>query len=321
MIAVEPRAGVREQAVDDRGPCVVHLVREANGPEPLREFLDSYRRHEPGLEHRLVLLFKGFSGPDAVEAHRRLARDLPTEEFFVPDDGFDLTAYRRAAEALAARRYCFLNSHSRIQADGWLEHLDHGLAADGVGISGASGSWASILSYALFHLGLPSAYRTVFEGRRDTLRQFQQLNLERMGEPDSTSSRRQLLNTAIALAPLVVGFRSFPAPHVRTNAFAITHDVLVRVLNPNGRSKTEALRLESGRRSVTRAIERMGLRAVLADRHGTLHEPAAWAESEIFWQGEQEGLLVADNQTEQYRVGDAARRRLLSRFAWGAAAH
>jgi hypothetical protein len=38
------------------------------------------------------------------------------------------------------------------------------------------------------------------------------------------------------------------------------------------------------------------------------------------WQGAQEGLLVADNQTRSYVAGDANRRRLLSSFAWGRSA-
>ena len=154
----------------------------------------------------------------------------------------------------------------------------------------------------------------MFDGRRDTLREFHELQQHR---PDAVSSRRQLLNTAIALGPLILGFRRFPAHHLRTNAFAIPHDVLVRALNPAGRSKKEALGLESGRRSITRAVERLGLRAVVVDRSGGVYEPREWADSETFWLGEQNGLLVADNQSEQYRLGDAARRRLLSRFAWG----
>ena len=35
------------------------------------------------------------------------------------------------------------------------------------------------------------------------------------------------------------------------------------------------------------------------------------------WQGEQRGLLVADNQTDTYEHADAGRRLLLSQYAWG----
>lgn len=310
----------RSQSARHEPPCVVHLVREANGIEPLRAFLDSYRRHDAGVAHRLVLLFKGFGDRRGSEAHRALANDLDFEEVFVSDDGFDLSAYRRAAAALSADRYCFLNSFSRIQADGWLALLDGALARDGIGVAGASGSWASILSFALFHLGLPSAYRSVFGGRRETLRQFRAIERERAGDADATSERRARLNTAIALGPLLVGFPAFPAIHLRTNSFVLSHATLMRVLDPAGHSKKEALGLESGRHSMTREVQRMGLRAVVVDRAGTVYDPCDWAESETFWQGAQSGLIVADNQSEQYRLGDPDRRRLLARFAWGKAA-
>jgi hypothetical protein len=41
----------------------------------------------------------------------------------LPDDGFDWAAYRRAAEHLPHEFACFLNTHSRIRADGWLSIL------------------------------------------------------------------------------------------------------------------------------------------------------------------------------------------------------
>ena len=48
-----------------------------------------------------------------------------------------------------------------------------------------------------------------------------------------------------------------------------------------------------------------------------LDDPERWAQSRTFWQGDQEGLMVADNQTCLYSNGAPERRRLLSAFAWG----
>ena len=59
------------------------------------------------------------------------------------------------------------------------------------------------------------------------------------------------------------------------------------------------------------------MRAVITGRDGVLYDPADWASSETFWQGEQANLLVADNQTEKYALGDPGSRQLLSRYAWG----
>ena len=44
-----------------------------------------------------------------------------------------------------------------------------------------------------------------------------------------------------------------------------------------------------------------------------------WPASHTFWQGTQDNLLVADNQTDDYADAAPPVRRLLSQFAWGSA--
>jgi hypothetical protein len=300
-----------------RALCVVHLVRSGAGTEPLGRFLTSYREHPAGVEHDLVLLYKGFDSASAAAEHRELAGDLPVEELFVSDQGFDLTAYATAADSLNAARYCFLNSHARILAANWLTHLDSALSAPGAGLAGASGSWASIVSYGLFHLGLPSAYRRVYGDRRSTVRAFAELDRERTGTPADISAPRRSVYTALSLAGAAVGFERFPAHHLRTNAFIIDHGVFAEVGQAALRRKVQAHRLESGRDSITRRVERLGLDALVVDRDGLSYAHADWPSSETFWQGAQGGLLVADNQSEDYQRAGSERRLLLSRYAWG----
>ncbi len=306
-------------AAPERGGTLwlVHLVREANGIEPLRRFLDSYREQPAGVEHRLVLLFKGFQDSAAARPHRLLAEELSFEEIHVSDAGFDLTAYLQAAQMLSDGRYCFVNSHSRILCPGWLGYLDRALSMPGTGLAGASGSWASLLSYALFHVGLPSIYGRVYPDRATTLEGFQQLDRQRTGAPAPLTPPRRWLHTALALAVTFRGFERFPAHHVRTNAFVIDHDTLMSMARPALRRKVHGHRLESGRHGLTRQVQRLGLGAVVVDRLGRAYVPEDWPASETFWQGAQRGLLVADNQTADYDSADAARRLLLSRYAWG----
>jgi hypothetical protein len=49
----------------------------------------------------------------------------------------------------------------------------------------------------------------------------------------------------------------------------------------------------------------------------TTYDPQQWPLSRTLWQGDQENLLIADNQTRSYAAGGLDRRRLLSGFAWG----
>jgi hypothetical protein len=61
----------------------------------------------------------------------------------------------------------------------------------------------------------------------------------------------------------------------------------------------------------------MGLRTLVVARDGEFYDHPEWARSRTLWQGDQEGLLIGDNQTRMYARGGIERRRLLSAFAWG----
>ena len=298
---------------------VVHLARWQNGLQPLDDFLSSYVRRPAGVSHQLLFALKGFpSEQDAtpwLETSR--ARGVRADHAFVPDDGFDLTAYVRVAKQVPADRYCFLNSFSRVFADDWLAPLAGALDRPGVGLAGATGSWASQHDYRRYQLGLASGYDAVFDGRERTRLAF--LELVRASRPEKRNNGRLPFKAMAAFALLRErgGFEPFPTPHIRTNAFAISRDTLMRLRLSRIRSKWDAYRLESGRASITRQIEGMGLRTVVVGREGSPYDADHWHESLTLWQSDQQNLLVADNQTELYAHCDRAQRDLLSRFAWG----
>ncbi len=298
-------------------PCVVHLVRAANGPEPFRAFLQSWRRCPPGSEHELVLAMKGFDetdpGPYLAES-----ADLDPKVLMLADEGLDLGTYMRVAKLLQRDRYCFLNSYSELLADGWLAKLDRALGAHDVGIVGATGSWASTRSWVSYVLGLPSSYGGLFPSRAIARQVFAEIQAERAGSAKPTK-RASLESKLRVLAEVSqsVAFERFPAYHVRTNAFMIERATLSRLRLRMVRGKMDAYRLENGRESFTRQVQRLGMRALVVDRHGSVYEADQWARSRTLWQGDQEGLLVADNQTNSYARGDDQRRLVLSTFAWG----
>jgi hypothetical protein len=309
--------------------AVVHLVWGPLGPERLRDFLDSYRRYPAGLAHELVVLFNGVSGEqrpallaelDGIE-HTLMTLEEPVQ---------DLVAYRRAAERLGHGRICFMNSYSVILAPGWLAKLTHAIEHPAAGIAGATGSWASLRSLALNGMFLPNPYRRVVPRRRVVIEQFQQIELDlqraRARAPTADGQRRSRLRlgpvrVAVRVArgtlEQLVRFQGFPAAHLRTNAFILERELFTQLrIGAIGR-KVEAYELESGRHSITRQIGDVGLHPLLVDRDGALYRADEWARSATFWQGDQQRLLVADNQTGIYARGGLERRRLLSALAWG----
>ncbi|HEX6153465.1 MAG TPA: hypothetical protein VFZ19_08090 [Solirubrobacterales bacterium] len=119
--------------------CLVHLCWMPYGLDPPRRFVESYRAHEAGAPHRLLVVFAGA----AVEDRRPWQRifDAVEHERLDVGDGIDLDHYRTAVDRFEAERYCFLNTESVVLADDWLGLMDRALAAPEVGIVGATGSY------------------------------------------------------------------------------------------------------------------------------------------------------------------------------------
>ena len=123
---------------------VGYLWRGSNPVSAAERFFNTYRRHPAGRDHRLVIMAKGFAN-DPAAAIAAIAGDIDHRILPLPDDGFDLTAYRRMAEHIDCSHLCFFNSFSEILADGWLDHLATALEqAPDAGMTGASGSYEQI---------------------------------------------------------------------------------------------------------------------------------------------------------------------------------
>jgi hypothetical protein len=300
-------------------PCLVHLVRKVNGVSSLREFAEAYRRHPPGIEHELVLAMKGFASSEDAKPYLREVADLEPGTLFFADRGLDLGVYFAAAARLRRDRYCFVNSHTRPRVDGWLAKLNAALDRPGVGMAGATGSWASLHSWVTYSMGLPSAYRSVLPPPRVARGKlleidFEQQRIERRSGIDSLRTRLRLLSQ---LPEELVDFEPFPTPHLRNTAFVVPHAVLSEMRLFVVRNKMDTYVLESGSLNVTRQVREMGLRTLVVDCEGSVYEPSEWYRSGTLWQGDQERLLSVDNRTRSYARGDIARRCLLASLAWG----
>jgi hypothetical protein len=299
--------------------CLVHLVRASNGRGPFDAFVGALGLRAAGAPFELVLAFKGFASEADAQPFLDAAAAHEPASLHFDDSGLDLTVYMAAARRLERDRYCFTNSFSEPLTDGWLGKLDAALGRDDVGLAGPTGSWNSTRSWAMQMLGLPTPYRGLLPSRV-TLREVS-AELAPTGETaEAAPGGRRAVTVLKALGNLpgqMLGFEPFPVPHLRTNAFCIEHATLTRVAWPEIRTKRDAYLLESGRHSLTRRVERLGLRAVVVDRAGEAYDSAEWHRSDTFWQRRQEGLLVADNQTRAYEQGGLERRRVLATMAWG----
>jgi len=290
----------------------VHLVRHANGAAPFEAFICSYEAHPPGAEHDLVLLFKGFDGQGQIRPYLERTTDHQPIRLEVPDTGLDLTAYVRAASLLDHERACFLNSFSEILARDWLGMLQEAFAASEVGAAGATGSWAGHLSYNLFQLGLPGTYARAFAGRRAARVAMHEVS----GTPQPRAAPYWVFTLRETLRHMR-GAARFPAAHLRTNAFLMDRERFLALAGAATLTKWDTYRLESGPASLTAQLCAAGTPPVVVDARGIAHAPADWHGADVFFQAEQQDLLVADNQTRSYASATRDQRAVLSAFAWG----
>lgn len=267
---------------------VVHLVRAKNGLPPFDRFLASFRRTRCDESFELGVIFKGFGSGDELAPYRERLAGLAFRELNTWDYGYDIRAYFRAADAFEETRLCFVNSFSEILDERWLDKLAAGLNEPGVGAAGATGVWFSFFSQwsELYRIQPPKAW-----------------------------SRRALKWAMIQFSRTL--HAPFPNPYLRTNAFIIRRETMLRLRRPWVFTKFGAYRFEGGKHCLTRQLAAMGLRVVVVGRDGIAYRQQEWDKSNTLWQGDQGNLLVRDNQSALYDRADEGTRAYHRYIAWG----
>jgi hypothetical protein len=128
----------------DADVAVVHLVWAPLGVEPLGRFVTSYRAHPAGQEHRLIIVYNGFTRGSRLDQWQEALTDVRHEELLLKGRRLDLAAYREAIEQSDAEVFCFLNSYSEPLVADWLRLLVGHLNDSSIAAVGASGSYESI---------------------------------------------------------------------------------------------------------------------------------------------------------------------------------
>jgi hypothetical protein len=112
-------------------------------------------------------------------------------------------------------------------------------------------------------------------------------------------------------------FPVFPNPHVRTNGFMLSRELMLDLRLEPIRNKLDTWKLESGHRSITRQIRDRGLDTLVVGRDGRSYGPGELYESRTFRRGTQPNLLIADNRTAEFADASPRRRKWLFELAWG----
>jgi hypothetical protein len=175
------------------------------------------------------------------------------------------------------------------------------------------------LSWLRYNVGLSTPYRAAFRDRAWAQAQIMRLTPDRRRGLAPVWAQH-LIAALLTLGFFVGRFGAFPAAHVRTNGFLIERELLRSLERTPIRRKYDAFVVEGGHRGLTRQIAELGLRPLIAGADGRAHDVPEWPQSGVFWQRDQENLLLEDNQTRSYRDADLELRTFLATFAWGSEA-
>ena len=327
---------------------VVFLARVADGIPSLARFARSYERCEAGVDHELIVIFKGDEQSPELQQAKAVFSRIRHTGIGVPDEGFDLGAYRAVAQRVEHRYLCFLNTHSEILVSQWLLHVFRAAADSGVGIAGSMGSFESIRSTVV--LLRRAIWAAVGSGRQVdpaighyfdfVMRLHRPAWYGADGELLQPASARGGLNRLRRLAARVIfypmfrrkgtaliwpgaapfdymQFPAFPNPHVRTNGFFMSRERFLKLQTPRLPSKIDTSLIESGPDSITRRLLNDGLRAVVVDRAGATYDIDRWPQSRTFRLSDQNGLLFGDNHTRAFTSMSAGAKATHERITWG----
>lgn len=82
-------------------------------------------------------------------------------------------------------------------------------------------------------------------------------------------------------------------------------------------SKNDSYLFESGAEGLTRQIRNKKLRAVIVNSCGDMFDVEEWPQSQTFRLGQQQGLLIHDNQTRNFKGLNSAEKDVLAYMTWG----
>lgn len=189
---------------------------------------------------------------------------------------FDIFDYFFACEKSKTELIIFLNTHSRPDSEGWAKKLTNPfhLHPD-IGLVGASGLFLS----AYWHFPMIET-----QG-------FSRLPIKRQWE--IWKFQRRAKRTARE-------FPRTPGPIIRTNGFCIEKERFLKLELMSEVSKFSTYVFESGWKSMTRQILGQGKSVGIVGKDGIFYLPEEWRKSKSYCSGEQDNLLIKDNQTERY---------------------
>jgi hypothetical protein len=275
---------------------LVYLFYTPYGIRYLKMFLESLAKCNSLSSIDVYIIVKGDVNKWELNQINEYLRycDIKAQITMYDESGYDLDAYLYISSKIQNTNTLFFNTKSKILNQSFLIYL--------LELSEKKNTIVSSTS------SFQSHYSTVFQ----TNKWYWEFN-----KSFSFNFRKYKL-FAKAFFYWQWLFPKFPNPHIRTNAFMVNREAFLKLkIKLPLKNKFAAYLLESGRSSITNQFMKMGYSVGVLDKHGKIWDLKECHKSNTFWQGNQENLLVADNQTEIYANATEQEKKQMQYLAWG----
>lgn len=279
---------------------VTYLSYVPFGTSYLENFLNSYVNNISGIEHNLIIVFNGLKSEDEIEPFLELLNNYTIEyQVEITKSKYDIDVYYYIANKYIKYEYfLFLNTYSIILSKNWLLYYFSNIIIDNVGCVSATGAWGDF-NHALDY---KIAIKEVFKFNLNSLKKI-----------------------------IFFRYNFYPnvGIHLRTNAFMIQRKLFLTIVRPKvkpyflsfllglNKKKIRSFCFEHGNNSFSIQLIRRGYKIKIINKFGIGFDIEKWADSNIFWNGNQENLLIQDNQTAKYHNTCSENQKKLKFAAWG----
>ncbi len=327
---------------------VIYLARCADGIDTFTRFVISYKKYYAGIEHDLVVIYKGFESEDCLNRAKLIFSSIKHSVIMQEDIGFDIGSYIDSSKVIESEYLCFMNTHSEISANNWLKLMIKAATQSDVGITGAMGSYESLNQswkliqkfYWLFYMREYPCPENIYKYYNKFLDYLPQRNLKiliKSGFQNSIKNyfyqfkiSNEIKNNYKQFEThwenlLLPGkmfedlstIKKFPNNHIRTNCFLVKNIIFKKFKNTKITNKSDACLFESGPNSITNLVKDLGYKAVIVGKNGNIYEEDDWWNSGTFRQSDQSNLLINDNHTRAYSAMNNYNKFLHSYLSWG----
>lgn len=319
---------------------VVYLCRAAEEKTLFLNFIHSYKKFSANCNHELIIIFKGFQDfPQSyLEEIQAIFEPLDYLAIYLSEEGFDVGSYLVTARLVNHNYLFFLNTHTTIVSDVWLSSVYNAINFNNVGLIGTTASYESISSTVSLasrfsdlyfkkefqkKLYILDYYRWLviaIDPNNDHFKQLRRYIKFKIKNAFNSVFRKKFSNTSENndLKYLREIYPPFPNPHIRSNGFMISRELLLNLFGEyEVKTKEDACKFESGKESLTRKIWDLGMKTLLVGKNGIAYDVKDWRKSNTFRLGTQSNLLTNDNQTRNYDNFSEQEKMVHAWISWG----